>query len=140
MAQKNRYIKWGLTVFCVVAAILLFYDTLFGHQVLQKFIRQFSGAVRPVLYGAFMAYLLVPVVDFFERQFCSVSSVKKAVQTGKAAMAVRALSILLTWVVIGVLLTYAGSVGMLSVVMVLMYQAAWSALSLAVCALKQHNG
>ena len=42
--------------------------------------------------------------------------------------------------VIGVLLTYAGSVGMLSVVMVLMYQAAWSALSLAVCALKQHNG
>lgn len=81
MAQKNRYIKWGLTVFCVVAAILLFYDTLFGHQVLQKFIRQFSGAVRPVLYGAFMAYLLVPVVDFFERQFCSVSSVKKAVQT-----------------------------------------------------------
>ena len=43
-------------------------------------------------------------------------------------------------VVIGVLLTYAGSVGMLSVVMVLMYQAAWSALSLAVCALKQHNG
>ena len=42
-------------------------------------------------------------------------------------------------VVIGALLTYAGSVGMLSVVMVLMYQAAWSALSLAVCALKQHN-
>lgn len=88
MAQKNRYIKWGLTVFCVVAAILLFYDTLFGHQVLQKFIRQFSGAVRPVLYGAFMAYLLVPVVDFFERQFCSIQAVKKAVQTGKTAMAV----------------------------------------------------
>lgn len=110
MAQKNRYIKWGLTVFCVVAAILLFYDTLFGHQVLQKFIRQFSGAVRPVLYGAFMAYLLVPVVDFFERQFCSIQAVKKAVQTGKAAMAVRALSILLTWVVIGVLLYLLASV------------------------------
>ena len=77
MAQKNRYIKWGLTVFCVVAAILLFYDTLFGHQVLQKFIRQFSGAVRPVLYGAFMAYLLVPVVDFFERQFCSIHEVHR---------------------------------------------------------------
>ena len=110
MAQKNRYIKWGLTVFCVVAAILLFCDTLFGHQVLQKFIRQFSGAVRPVLYGAFMAYLLVPVVDFFERQFCSIQAVKKAVQTGKAAMAVRALSILLTWVVIGVLLYLLASV------------------------------
>ena len=38
-----------------------------------------------------------------------------------------------------VLLTYAGSVGMLSVAAVLMYQAAWSALSIAVCALKQHS-
>lgn len=42
-------------------------------------------------------------------------------------------------VAIAVLLTYAGSVGMLSVAAVLMYQAAWSALSIAVCALKQHN-
>ena len=33
----------------------------------------------------------------------------------------------------------AGSVGMLSVAAVLMYQAAWSALSIAVCALKQHS-
>ena len=42
-------------------------------------------------------------------------------------------------VFIAVLLTYAGSIGTLSVAAVLMYQAAWSALSLAVCALKQHN-
>ncbi len=42
-------------------------------------------------------------------------------------------------VVIGVLLTYAGSIGFLSVAAVLMYQAAWSGLSIAVCALKQHS-
>ena len=42
-------------------------------------------------------------------------------------------------VAIAVLLTYAGSVGMLSAAAVLMYQAAWSALSIAVCALKQHS-
>ena len=42
-------------------------------------------------------------------------------------------------VVIGALLTYAGRIGTLSVAAVLMYQAAWSALSIAVCALKQHN-
>ena len=42
-------------------------------------------------------------------------------------------------VAIAALLTYAGSVGMLSVAAVLMYQAAWSALSIAVCALKQHS-
>ena len=43
-------------------------------------------------------------------------------------------------VFIAVLLTYAGSIWQLSIATVLMYQAAWSALSLAVCALKQHNG
>lgn len=42
-------------------------------------------------------------------------------------------------VAIGILLTYAGSIGFLSVAAVLMYQAAWSGLSMVVCALKQHN-
>ena len=42
-------------------------------------------------------------------------------------------------VFIAVLLTYAGSVWQLSIATVLMYQAAWSALSIAVCALKQHG-
>ena len=42
-------------------------------------------------------------------------------------------------VFIAVLLTYAGSIWQSSIATVLMYQAAWSALSIAVCALKQHS-
>ena len=42
-------------------------------------------------------------------------------------------------VFIAVLLTYAGSIWQLSIATVLMYQAAWSAFSIAVCALKQHS-
>ena len=42
-------------------------------------------------------------------------------------------------IVIALLLTSAGSIWQLSVATALMYQAAWSALSIAVCALKQHN-
>ena len=42
-------------------------------------------------------------------------------------------------IVIAVLLNRAGTIWELSVATVLMYQAAWSALSIAVCALKQHN-
>lgn len=34
MPQKKRYVQMGLTVFCTVCAILLFYDTLFGRRVL----------------------------------------------------------------------------------------------------------
>ena len=36
MRGKSGYVKAGVTVFCTVAAILLFYDTLFGGKVLQK--------------------------------------------------------------------------------------------------------
>lgn len=59
--------KLGLTVFCTVSAILLFYDTLFGRRVLQSISRQMLTAVQPILYGALIAYLLAPVVNFFER-------------------------------------------------------------------------
>lgn len=40
---------------------------------------------------------------------------------------------------IGLLLSYSGSVGTLSLLVVLMYQAAWSGLGIAVAAMKQHN-
>lgn len=42
-------------------------------------------------------------------------------------------------VAIGILLTYAGSIGFLSMAAILMYQAAWSGLSIFICAMKQHN-
>ena len=40
---------------------------------------------------------------------------------------------------IGLLLSYSGSVGTLSLLVVLMYQAAWSALGMVAAAMKQHN-
>ena len=49
MRQKEQHIKWGLTAFCTVAAILLFYDTLFGSRFLLKTWRQFLGATTPIL-------------------------------------------------------------------------------------------
>ena len=40
---------------------------------------------------------------------------------------------------IGLLLSYSGSVGTLSLLVVLMYQAAWSGLGIAAAAMKQHS-
>ena len=54
------------------------------------------------------------------------------------ATTVQMVSVLFS-IIIAALLTSAGSIWELSVATVLMYQAAWSALSIAVCALKQHN-
>ena len=42
-------------------------------------------------------------------------------------------------VLIGLLLSYSGSVGTLSLLVVLMYQAAWSGLAIAAAAMKQHS-
>jgi hypothetical protein len=55
-----------------------------------------------------------------------------------SATTVQMVSVLFS-IVIAALLTSAGSIWELSVAAVLMYQAAWSALSIAVCALKQHS-
>ena len=107
MKEKQHYIGWGVAVFCTVSAILLLYDTLFGSRVLVRFGKQFVSAAMPVIYGAFMAYLLAPVVNFFE--FRNVTKAEQKARSGspkqrRIAKAVRAMSILLTWALIGVLL------------------------------------
>jgi len=66
--------------------------------------------VQPVLYGAFMAYLLAPVVDFFEKRLFGAKGNRFYRQWRKVSWGVRALSILLTWAVIGVLLYLLGYV------------------------------
>lgn len=108
MPQKKRYVQMGLTVFCTVCAILLFYDTLFGRRVLLTLGGKLLTALAPILYGSFMAYMLAPMVNFFENLSPHVKAARE--RDRKAALAIRALSILLTWTVIGVLLYLLASV------------------------------
>lgn len=110
MRGKNRYMGLGLTVFVTVAAILLFYDTLFGRRVLLAIWGQFLTAIQPILYGAFMAYLLAPVVNFFERGLTGAPAGKPRDPKHFSHAAVRAVSILLTWAVICVLFYLLASV------------------------------
>ncbi len=100
MDRKSEHVKSGVTVFLTVGAILLFYDTLFGRHWLLNVWRQLLSAVRPILYGAFMAYLLAPVVNFFERHLFS-AQVQRAREKGRfTAPAARAASLLLTWALV----------------------------------------
>ena len=70
-----------------------------------------------------------------------IGGLRVAEQAQNAETAATTVQLVSVWfsVAIGLLLTYAGSIGTLSLAAVLMYQAAWSALSLAISALKQHN-
>ena len=110
MKEQNRYVKLGVTVFLTVGAILLFYDTLFGSRFLPAIWRQFLSAVQPIVMGALIAYLLAPVVNFFEDTLFP-SAVRKARERGQHISApARAVSLLLTWVLIGVMLYVLASV------------------------------
>lgn len=94
MERKNHYVAAGVTAFLTAAAILLFYDTLFGGKAILTLLT----AIRPILYGAFIAYLLAPMVNFFERNLFSRPAGRQRKRS--AAAVIRTVSILMSWIVI----------------------------------------
>lgn len=103
MKQKSTYFKVGLTVFLTVCAILLFYDTLFGSRAAVSFFTVLNDALLPIFYGALIAYLLAPMVDFFERKLFPSAVQRVRQEGGFCAAGPRAVSLLITWILIGVL-------------------------------------
>ena len=96
-----RYAKWALTAFITVCAILVFYDTFYQSGALGAFLNKAADVLAPVLYGTAMAYLLAPVVNWFERGMLPAFNKLRA-RRGKPAIEgyrgwLRALSILLSW-------------------------------------------
>ena len=91
MRFEKKYLFWGLTAFAVVCRVLVFYDTVFQRRVLLLYLRRLLDILAPVFYGFFMAYLLTPVVNWFERRLFS--------RRGGGRWA-RPASILLCWVLV----------------------------------------
>ena len=76
------------------------------------------------------------------RGFASLTGGLRAAQRAQAAESTGAAVQMVSAgfsALIGLLLSYSGSIGTLSLLVVLMYQAAWSALSIAAAAMKQHS-
>ena len=67
MRKDNHYVAWGLTAAAVICAVLLFYDIVFRHSIILVYLERLSDMLAPVFYGFAMAYLLSPVVNWFER-------------------------------------------------------------------------
>jgi len=104
MKRDNHYIAWGVTAVAVVCAVLLIYDTVFGSASIPAYIGILVGILAPVLYGVAMAYLLAPIVNWFERVLFRSDSGADIVKYRQGGKWLRILSILLTWVVVGVVL------------------------------------
>lgn len=76
---NKKYLYWGMTAFAVVCASLLFYFVIFRMHVLFNGIRKIISIMMPVICGAVIAYLLIPVVNFQERKIFRYLKEKKHV-------------------------------------------------------------
>ncbi len=65
---ENKYLHWGVTAFLVIAASMLFYYGIFHMRTLITGIKTFLNIMAPIIYGFAIAYILSPVVNFFEKK------------------------------------------------------------------------
>ena len=91
MRFDKKYLCWGVTAFAVICGVLVFYDTVFHRSVIFLYLNKVIEILAPVFYGFFMAYLLTPVVNWFEKRLLS------RWKLGKWS---RVISIFLSWVLV----------------------------------------
>lgn len=104
MKKDNHYLAWGITAAAVVCTIMLFYDLVFRSSSVLRYLSALLDVLAPVIYGFAMAYLLAPLVNWFERLFLGRDKKDRLKAPGKARAWLRPLSILLTWLVVAALL------------------------------------
>ena len=94
MKKDNHYVTWGVTAVAVVCTILLFYDVVFRRSIVLEYVGKMLTILAPILYGCVIAYLLSPVVNWFER------TVFSHVKGKHPAKGMRAASMAVTWVLV----------------------------------------
>ena len=101
MKDWARYAKWAATAFVTVCAVLVFYDTFYLSGALRTFLGKTVDILAPVLYGAAMAYLLAPVVNWFERMILRAlnkwGKVQNPPSTRRTKVFLRVMGIMLAW-------------------------------------------
>lgn len=98
----QNYIRWGVTAFCVVAASILFFFSLFRIDEIGAALGKFFSILMPFIYGFLMAYLLNPIYNrlygFFLPRLSRGRTPEKAARLSKALAT--ALSILLLFIIL----------------------------------------
>lgn len=65
---NKRYLSMGITAFAVIACSILFYVFLRNISVVASFLGKINAILMPVTMGFVIAYLLNPVLNFFENK------------------------------------------------------------------------
>lgn len=97
----RAYFTVGLVSFLIIAASVLFFFMILRVDAIQKFLDKAITALQPIIIGLVIAYLLSPVMDFFEQTLLKyISSRKNAKEISKRkASFIRGIAIALTMLV-----------------------------------------
>lgn len=94
---NNKYFRWGLTAFFVLAAAIAFYYFIFHSSNIRAGFHVVIDILMPVVWGLAIAYLLTPVLNFVENKlFLPLCRKCKMKETPKRNSFVRGISILVT--------------------------------------------
>lgn len=68
MKEKySNYLRWAVTAVCTVTICLLIFFLLFRSVELKGFFQKLGDALKPVIIGAIIAYLINPIVNFLDK-------------------------------------------------------------------------
>lgn len=109
--KDNPYLNWGITGFLAAAASMLFYFGIFHMNIIIDGISVVLRILMPLIYGAVIAYLLNPVLNFLEKKVIYPLLASRNRKVGKKSRKlIRYFCILLAvfllcWVVYSLLMT-----------------------------------
>jgi predicted PurR-regulated permease PerM len=94
---RNKYFRWGLTAFVVVAASISFYYLVFQNTNIKAGLYTIGNILMPVVMGLVTAYLLAPMLNHIENHIliplCNKLKIRQSVRRGRT---VRGIGILIT--------------------------------------------
>lgn len=93
----KKYLAWGITLFLVFAAGSTFVVAISNLSTVRAWFNSILKTVQPVLFGLAIAYLVNPIVNFFEARFKSLFEKKQWKNAGKAA---RICSVILAFLIV----------------------------------------
>lgn len=65
---QNKYLAWGITAFCVLAALLILFFIIYRSTHILSFVGTLINILMPFIFGLVLAYLLNPLVVFFDQK------------------------------------------------------------------------
>lgn len=101
----TKYFKWGLTAFLVIVASMCFIFAIYNSGKISAGIKQVFKVLTPIIDGLVIAYLLNPIVRFFEVNLLEKSYIRHNLEiTPGRKKRFRVFSIIITFLLVGMLL------------------------------------